>query len=90
MRHQIDVEALRHELARRCLSQSEFAAAAGVSAATVSHVIHRGRAGDATLGKFARALVTIPANRGADVILRRPASAEPELPTADRGLELGA
>lgn len=69
MRQTIDSDALRHELRRRCLTGAQFAQIAGVSEATVSHVLVRGRAGDLTLRKFARALTITPPNPGADAIL---------------------
>lgn len=94
MRHAIDGAALRRELARRCLTGAEFAQIAGVSPATVSHVLTHGRAGDSTLRKFARALTITPTNPGADAILPPPpigvADADqrkaPTTPAASRGL----
>ena len=40
-----------------------------MSTATVSHVLNRGRIGNLTLRKFARALTITPPNPGADAIL---------------------
>ena len=69
VRQTIDTEALRRELARRCLTGAEFARLAGVSPATVSHILMRGRIGDSTLRKFARVLTVTPPVPGADAIL---------------------
>lgn len=66
---QIDPDALRREIARRCLTGAEFAALSGVSAATLSHALTRGRVGDPTLRKFARFLTVTPPMAGADAIL---------------------
>ena len=78
---QIDPDALRREIARRCLTGAEFAKLSGVSAATLSHALTRGRVGDPTLRKFARFLTVTPPIPGADALIK--SSPYAQLPRED-------
>lgn len=60
---------LRFELARRGLSQSQFAVLAGISEPTVSHGMTGKAISEATLAKMARTLAAIPPLPGVDALL---------------------
>lgn len=51
------------------MTGAEFAKLSGVSAATLSHALTRGRVGDPTLRKFARFLTVTPPVPGADALI---------------------
>jgi transcriptional regulator with XRE-family HTH domain len=57
------------ELARRGLTGSDFARAAGLSAATVSHIRRGRRVNTSTLRKIVGALVRIPTMAGSEELL---------------------
>ena len=71
----VRADALRLELARRGLSQAEFAALAGVTEATVSHAATGRRVSMGTVRKLAKALAMTPALAGADALFCGPQAA---------------
>jgi transcriptional regulator with XRE-family HTH domain len=65
-RHRINPARLRLELLRRGLDGQTFARHAGVSAATVSHILNGRVANPMTISKVALALARIPPLAGLD------------------------
>jgi transcriptional regulator with XRE-family HTH domain len=66
MRHRINPARLRLELLRRGLDGQTFALQAGISAATVSHILNGRVANPRTISKVALALARIPPLAGLD------------------------
>jgi transcriptional regulator with XRE-family HTH domain len=66
MRHRINATRLRLELLRRGLDGQSFARHAGISPATLSHLLNGRVANPQTIAKVALALVRIPPLAGLD------------------------
>lgn len=69
MRAALDPAGFRRELVRRGMSQGEFAQAASVTPATVSHAMSGRKVSYLTIRKFARVLTTTPTLLGTESIL---------------------
>jgi transcriptional regulator with XRE-family HTH domain len=69
MRVALDADALRREMGRRGLTGAEFAAVAGLSAATLSHAMTGRQVDHGTLRKLARALTLTPVMPGIDSLI---------------------
>jgi predicted transcriptional regulator len=76
-RHRLNPVRLRAEILKRGLDGQTFAAEAGISAATLSHVVGGRSANPRTLTAIVRALSRIPVVDGIDDLLEEmPVSAE--------------
>jgi transcriptional regulator with XRE-family HTH domain len=83
MRAALDSAGLRRECARRGLTGAELAQIAGVTEATVSHVLNGRMASYTTIRKLARALTITPPLPGSDGIIgTQKAAIEPPLVAA--------
>jgi transcriptional regulator with XRE-family HTH domain len=93
VRIRLDPEGLRRELARRGMTQTELAAAAGLTQATVSHAATGQTIDHTTLRKLAHTLAVTPPLNGADLIIA-PLKSTAEAPTpavlSDSGGRTGA
>lgn len=65
----LDADGLRRELALRGLSQSQFAALAGVTPATLSHSLNGHHVTTTTVRKLARVIATTPVLAGAQTLV---------------------
>ena len=80
MKATLDTAGFRRELARRGLTQTEFAGLAGVTPVTVSSAMAGGRVRETTIRKFARVLATTTPLAGTEGLIgtqRSDASASP-------------
>lgn len=77
-RHRLNPVRLRAEILKRGLDGQTFAAEAGISAATLSHVVGGRSANPRTLTAIVRALSRIPVVDGIDELLE-------EIPISDAG-----
>jgi DNA-binding Xre family transcriptional regulator len=84
MRVALDVGALRREMALRALTGAELASIAGISEATVSHMVNAHRVEHGTVRKVCRALMLTPVVPGADAIIAMGVTAAPVLAGSDR------
>ena len=89
---QLDIDGLRRELALRGMTQAELAAAAGVTAATISHCLAGRSVNYLTLRKLARAMTVTPVLAGAQTLVgpQREAATESPLLAAGAGASSNA
>lgn len=65
----VSADRLRHEMARRGLSQADLAALARVAPATITHAVHGRPLAAATVAMIARGLVRAEVVDGVDSLL---------------------